>query len=356
MPMKSKIRDNCQRVSIITLNWNGWKDTIECLESLYQITYQNYNVIVVDNNSEDDSINKINEYCEGNIEFESKFIEYSRDNKPIKIMEYTREEAEAGGCKEEEHENSASNKKLIVIKNEDNYGFARGNNIGILYALKTLNSEYILLLNNDTVVDHEFLTELIKGFKAENNVGICAPKIYLYDDPKKMGYAGRFINYWTGNTYDRAARQGQVDHGQFEDVIEVDYASGCCMLISRDVLLSVGLLDESFFFGGGEDVDICTRAARKGFKILFAPKSKLWHKGSVLRLNKTRSKRYSYYIVRNRFILMEKHCNKLQFITSSLCFIVYLPKFFVRYLRYYDRGWDTLRSFISGFWDYLRRR
>jgi GT2 family glycosyltransferase len=91
--MKSQI----PKVSIIILNWNGWEDTIECLESLYQITYSNYDVIVVDNGSEDESIEKTKEYAEGKIRVESKFFEYSSENKPIKIIEYTREEAEAGG-------------------------------------------------------------------------------------------------------------------------------------------------------------------------------------------------------------------------------------------------------------------
>ena len=90
------------KVSIIILNWNGWRDTIECLESVYQITYPSYDVIVVDNGSEDESIEKITEYCKGKIEVESKFFEYSSENKPIKIIECTREDAEAGGGKEQE--------------------------------------------------------------------------------------------------------------------------------------------------------------------------------------------------------------------------------------------------------------
>ena len=102
------------KVSIIILNWNGWEDTIECLESLYQITYPNYDVIVVDNGSEDDSIEKIKEYAEGKVRVESKFFEYDSRNKPIKIMEYTRGEAEAGGGKEKEIANLPSNRKLII--------------------------------------------------------------------------------------------------------------------------------------------------------------------------------------------------------------------------------------------------
>jgi len=105
------------RVAIIILNWNGWEDTI---------AYPNYDVIVVDNGSEDDSIEKIKEYCEGKIKVESKFFEYSSENKPIRIIEYSREEAEAGGGREQEIADLPSNKKLILIKNEKNYGFAGG--------------------------------------------------------------------------------------------------------------------------------------------------------------------------------------------------------------------------------------
>ncbi len=130
------------KVSIIILNWNGWEDTLECLESLYQITYPNseaisvnalrvsgkgcYDVIVVDNGSEDESVEKIREYCKGKIKVESKFFEYSCENKPIKIIEYRREEAEAEGGKEKEIDDLPSNRKLILIKNEKNYGFAEG--------------------------------------------------------------------------------------------------------------------------------------------------------------------------------------------------------------------------------------
>src|ERR1700690_2923308 len=144
------MNNNTPKVSVIILNWNGWKDTIECLESLYQIDYPNYDIILVDNHSEDDSIQKIRDYCEGKIRPKSTFYNYNQENKPIQIFEYTQKEIEKDlqTNKSKGYQDLSSDKKLILIKNDKNYGFAEGNNVGIRYSLKTLNPQYILLLNN----------------------------------------------------------------------------------------------------------------------------------------------------------------------------------------------------------------
>ncbi|MBM4241657.1 MAG: glycosyltransferase, partial [Euryarchaeota archaeon] len=107
-------------VSIIILNWNGWKDTIECLESLFQINYPNYDVIVVDNASKDESIEKIREYCEGQIKVNTNFFKYQRDNEPITIFEPIKNELENTEKLRKDYEDLPSNKKLILIKNDKN--------------------------------------------------------------------------------------------------------------------------------------------------------------------------------------------------------------------------------------------
>src|SRR4030042_5210130 len=108
------------KVSIIILNWNGWRDTIECLESLYRITYLNYDVIIIDNGSTDESIKKIKEYAQGKIKVDSKFFEYSIMNKPITIIEYIPEDLFTGDGKKEIN-NNQSYRKMILIKNDKNY-------------------------------------------------------------------------------------------------------------------------------------------------------------------------------------------------------------------------------------------
>jgi len=297
------------KVSIIILNWNGWKDTIECLESLYQITYPNYDVILIDNGSEDESIEKIKEYCEREIKVESNFFEYDPSNKPIKIIEYRREEAEAGGGKEGEISDLPSNRKLIIIKNEKNYGFAEGNNIGMRYALKALNPDYILLLNNDTVVDKEFLSELVKVVESDEKIGIVGAVNYYYDDTKKIWYSGGVMNWATGKLAD--ITRNRVDNGQFEEIKEVDEVAGSSLLIKTEVINKIGLL-YSDYFCYFEETEWCAKAKKEKYLVYANFNSKIWHK-----VSSSSKKIYAfevYYLTRNRFLFLYRNVTKLQFI------------------------------------------
>ena len=306
-----------QKVSIIILNWNGWKDTIECLESLYQITYPNYDVIVVDNGSEDESIEKIKEYAEGKGKVESKFFEYNPENKPIKVVEYTREEAEAGGGKEEEIENLPSNRKLIIIKNEKNYGFAEGNNIGMRYALKALNPDYVLLLNNDTVVDKEFFGELVKVGEGNEKIGIVGPMILAYYSSNLILSAGLDISKITHTTKRMGHGMGR-DNIKYKIKKEVDYVSGCALMIKTEVIKSIGLMDSRYFVYV-EEKDWCVRARLSGYSCVYAPRSRIWHKVSIS-ANQI-SGLQEYYLVRGQILYLKKFTN----IWQSL---VALPLFF----------------------------
>ena len=316
------------KVSIIILNWNGWEDTIECLESLYRITYPNYDVIVVDNDSKNESVQKIREYCEGEIEVESKFFEYSSGNNPIKIIEYTREEAEAGGGKERGIVDLPSNGKMIIIKNEKNYGFTEGNNIAIRYALKALNPDYVLLLNNDTVVDKDFLGELVKVGVSDPSIGFAGPKIYYYNYKGKMytglykgrrdviQFAGAKQNIWKFEPSHIGV--GEIDLGQHDVNREVDYIHGSCMLARTEMIEEIGLLDHEFF-SYREENDWGIRGYKNGWKSIYIYKAKIWHKGGGSTKTGKPKLLAIYYMVRNRFLFMKKHANAWQL----LSFLVY---------------------------------
>jgi GT2 family glycosyltransferase len=329
------------RVSIIILNWNGWKDTIECLESLYQINYSNFDVIVVDNDSHDESLEKIRNYASGNINIKSEFFEYNYSNKPIKILEYTRNEYE--NSKGEINFFKLPSKRLFLIKNDANYGFAEGNNIGIRYAFNDLNPNYILLLNNDTVVDKDFLEELVNIGEKNTDIGIIGPKIYYYDEQNTIWCVGGKIDW----KFARGLHVGinEVDNGQYNEMREFDYVSGSALLIKREVVDGIGLLDKQFFLYF-EESDWALRASQKEYRSVYAPEAKVWHK--VSKSGGGLSKETGlYYITRNRWLFMKKWANSKDysfFVIYQIISAIIIPSF----LSIYYRNWKLFRVYYSG--------
>ncbi|MBI5680683.1 MAG: glycosyltransferase family 2 protein [Methanobacterium sp.] len=311
------------RVSIILLNWNGWKDTIECLESLYQITYPNYEIIVVDNDSSDDSVEKIKEYCEGKIEVKSDFFEYDSNNKPLQLFEYTNRESEKINSPESNINKIKPNKKLILIENDKNYGFSEGNNVAVRYSLKTINPDYILFLNNDTVVDNNFLDKMIDAAEKNSKIGIVGPKIYYYD------YFGRKDVMWSiGGTVNISRYPGYFDIEETDldvqnPLPEFDWVSGAAMLVkTREV--PIKYLNTEFFFGC-EDVDLAIKLKEYGYKIVAVPNSYVWHKVSASK-NKKR--------IRN--IIREIKTN-LKFLKAhKKHFYLYLPIYIIQLTIWYS--------------------
>ena len=333
---------NVPNVTVIILNWNGWKDTIECLESLYQIDYSNYQIILVDNASEDDSIKRIKEYCEGKLYVKSGFFDYNLDNKPIYLHEFLEEEFKSF------NKDLVKSNSIIILKNNSNYGFAGGNNIGIKFALKNLNPYYILLLNNDTVVDRNFLNELVKIGKDDNQVGFLGPKTYYYENNGRkdiISFAGGFLNLYTG--IPKVIGYQEIDKGQHDGVNNVDYVEGSCILINKDVLEKIGFLDTSYF-AYWEEADLCKRGFKAGYKSVYVPKSKIWHKVSTSFNDPLKL----YYYSRNKIRFMKKNTPKIEYISFLLYFFGY--GFWITNLRYFHtalkekNGFEMNKSFIKG--------
>lgn len=305
-------------VTVILINWNGWKDTIECLESLYQINYPNYNVILVDNNSKDDSIQKIKEYCRGNLQIESEFFKYNPSDKPIEIQEYTKGESEKG-LLNKEFLSLSSNRKLILIRSPENYGFSEGNNIGIRYALNNLDNDYILLLNNDTVVDNDFLAEMVNVGESKRKFGILGPKTFYYDFSGKKDvicFAGGLLNMNKGQSH--SIGSNEIDNGQYDEIKEVNYVEGSCLLIKKEVLNKIGFLDTRYF-AYWEETDFCIRGFNAGYKSVYVSKAKIWHKVSASFNNPIKL----YYYTRNKFWFMKKNGSKKQYISFLFNFFLY---------------------------------
>ncbi len=290
-------------VAIITLNWNGWQDTLECLASLYHIDYDNYRVILVDNASTDDSLAKIEAHCTKELNLASYSTEDLVRNKPIKVVYYTGGGAEHGTDRSGAVAQQA-NHALTVIQNDENYGFAEGNNIGVAYALNAFDPDYILLLNNDTIVDRHFLRALVDVAENDEQIGLLQPKM--------LRYADALIDN-TGSLCDRLAYckprgLGEVDARQYDRERKDNffYVTGACMLIRKSVLSA--LSDECFdpyLFAYYEDVDLSWMVRLLGFKVSYSPDSVCYHKGSATFGN--RSPFIAYLSDRNRLRVLIKN-------------------------------------------------
>lgn len=290
------------KVSVVILNWNGWHDTIECLESLYLNTYPNYDVIVVDNNSADNSLEKIREYCNGDIEVASPFFKYSNRNKPIEVEEHFNLDFAIATF---DWDKTSKNERMYVIKNEKNYGFPEGNNIGIKFALNK-GADFVLLLNNDVVVEKNFLSEAIRIARKDPKNGMIGSKVCNYHAPETIQSAGGTIKWISGSI--KNCNASEV-HGSSK-YYERDFVWATSVLISRDVFAKIGLLDPYFFFGI-EEYDFCTRAKKAGFNVLYLTTSVIWHKGGASSSKLSDYPETLKLISKQRGFINYKHYHKL---------------------------------------------
>lgn len=264
------------RVYILLLNWCGWRDTIESLESVFRQRYDNYRVVVCDNESPDDSLDRIRGWADGR-----QIVEVPADQplraltdpplpKPIEWAEYGRDEAEGG-------KTPGGDPPLVLIRTGANLGFAGGNNVGIRYALSRGDADYIWLLNNDTVVAPDALRAMVVTAEKDGRVGMTGSKLLYYDQPERVqAIAGGRLTPWQGLAT-HVGRNEPDDEQRWTDPVELDVVLGASLLIRRQVIEQIGLLDEDYFMYS-EELDWCWRARSRGWKLLYAPGSVVWHK------------------------------------------------------------------------------
>ncbi len=334
------------RVSIVILNWNGWVDTIECLESLYRITYSNYDVIVVDNGSKDDSIRRIKEYANGEIRVSSRFFEYAPSNKPIKVFEISEDNAREGRFNKPLYEKYDPDRRMILIKNKDNYGYVGGNNIGVKFAISVFNPDYILILNNDTVVDRDFLSELVRAAESNEKIGIVSPKIYYYRNSNRVQYCG--IKFSLGIVHKRVYKSRKQLCKDNPPLIPTEEVHGACMLIKHDVLSVVGHLDEDYF-AYWEETDFSIKARRVGFLLLTSSTSNIWHKVGNKNLLKKRIRPLSAYLFGRNMVLIviKNYSGYSRLVNLLLILALKIPLLIFNYAILY-RDKDAMIAFSLG--------
>ena len=315
------------KVYIIILNYNGWADTIECLESVLRNNYPNYQIVVVDNNSPNNSVEYIKAWAEGKLEvwieqdYLLRHLSFPPVKKPIPYVYYNREEAENGGnillerkLMEKMPPNITTKYPLIFIQTGENLGFAGGNNVGIKYALAKDDFEYVWLLNNDTVIKKDSLSKLVKKFekyrKLGKKVGIVGSKLLYYDNPEVIQGIGGIYNKW----FAVAKHLGifEEDKGQYdnEEVLDkIDYIIGASMLVNKDFIKEIGLICEDYFLYF-EELDWVLRGKQKGYQLGYCWQSKVYHKeGSSIGSSskgEEKSEVADYYGLRNRIFFTKK--------------------------------------------------
>lgn len=279
------------KVAIIILNWNDWEATIECLESLQHQTYPNYQIILVDNGSKDGSLEKIKQWCKGEVKVDTQFVRFSEEFKPVEYVEYQKVTAERGGKPDQDLRlgNYSSPRKMVIIETGDNVGFTGGNNIGVKYALKS-HYDYFWLLNSDIVVDKEALAELVKFAEMNREVGIASPLFFDYENPENIQFLGSNKMIWPFPWNNHRNFLGQK-------YIQFRWLGGASLLIKRGVVEQIGLLDENYFLYG-EETDLCLRATRKGWKLYCVLDSKVWHKNET----RIKGKRIEKYFLGKRIL------------------------------------------------------
>lgn len=257
-----------KNIYILILNYNGSKDAVKCLKTLYKLQDKSYRLttVLIDNGSTQQQLNRLKD-----------FISSSRNIKNYQL------------------------RNLKILENKKNLGFAKGNNVGIKYALRC-GADYLLLLNNDTKVEMNFLKNLLKI-----DAPISSPVVKFREfkeSPRLIFDLGGFVNWWTGRTAHLNAYRKTYNIYKERGPIEVDYVAGCSIFVKREVFEKIGLLDEKYFIYF-EDVDFCVTARKHGFGVVVDPKSVIYHKlgGSMDRW----SKRAIFHNLFGNFIFISKH-------------------------------------------------
>lgn len=289
-------------VAIILVNWNGYEHSSQCLKSLRKVDYSNFKVVLVDNASQDGSGQRLAK------EFE----------------------------------------EVAFIQNAENLGFTGGNNAGIEYAVAH-KFDYTMLLNNDTVVEPDFLKILVDRIESNTKVAAIQPKIlYLTKREKIWNAGGRYLQI-SGSPL--TIGENKVDSGQYDAARETDWITGCCFMVRTSVIREVGMLTTKFFIYY-EDVDWSLRIREYGYSLFFEPKAVIYHEAGMSNKKRVKGKEgyvnpiVHYLDARNHIWFMKRYTpwyfSATAFLFQAAKFAGYLGYFIVR------RRFNKAKFFLRG--------
>ena len=329
------------KVMISILNWNGWQDTLDCLESVRKLDYPNYLITVIDNDSSDNSVARIKAWAEENL------------GSGHVLADYQRETALEGGASQTEPalENAPSPARLVLIRNEENMGFTAGHNVGICYALRRpASADYVFLLNPDVVLDRACLRELVSVDEA-SNAGVVGAVITDHTGKIQFARSGPSFRHFFRVLVGQPAPQTQADFW------ESPVVHGAAMLVASRVLRSIhqrrGTYLNDALFMYSDELDFCTSARREGYNAVVARKAIACHRIAVRhQVSEGSSAYFFYYFPRNSVILAS---SLLPFGKKVLFHLLFLPLCARRIAKRLLAGQHHLaRVMWDGLWDGYR--
>ena len=249
-------------VAVVVLNWNNAPDTIECLESVSQLTYKNIRILVVDNGSTDNSVEEIR----------SKF--------PF----------------------------IDILETHENLGYAEGNNFGIRYAMQG-KPEYVFVLNNDTLLESTMMSKLVQAAEKDSCIGMVGPTMFCIEPQEALFAAGSFVLWNEGSLNHRGMFELPGPYVGSDKPQPVDFIVGCGLLVRRELIEEIGMLDANYYLNY-EDVEWGIRAHRFGYQVLYVPQAVMWHKVSAT-LGQA-SPANTYYMTRNALRFFMLHGSSIQ--------------------------------------------
>lgn len=290
---------------VILLNWNGWKDTIECLESLFLSTAENFSVIVCDNDSQDDSVQNLTGWANNYFRISTDWACFEQNNVDTVSSDFF-------------------NKKLLLLQNGGNLGFAGGNNTGVCFAMRDPECAYIWLLNNDTVVEPDALEQAINHMQANEKIGLCGSTLIYYDERSKVqAWGGAIYSPIRGTSKHAGAFSSPQSLPKDSKSVEasLSYVVGAAMLASREYIEKIGLMREDYFLFY-EEIDWAVRG-KDSFELGYAPLSIVYHKeGASIGTSSSGGSPLSiYYLFKNRIKFSSRFYKKYLPTVLVFCFI-----------------------------------
>jgi GT2 family glycosyltransferase len=320
-------------IAIVLVNYNGWRDTVECLESLLKMAGDQWRIIVVDNNSADNSFDHIQRWAADREEKRSDQASVDQEPlpqaRPWAFRTLSREQSEM----------SRPELGITLIQAGANLGFAGGNNVGIRHALRASDCSHVWLLNNDTVVDHDAGLALLRRINEDQGVGMVGSTLIYYHRPETLQGVGGVYKVKTASGYQIGHLRSVKDLPPRDEVeAQMSYVIGASMMVSRRFLDDVGLMSERYFLYY-EELDWTIRATGK-YRMAWAPDSLVYHKegGSIGTSTLARpSTTSTYYMARSTILFYAAH--------YPILLPVALGRLGLRAARFvYERDWRSLQA------------